>query len=67
MKRLASLIAFTFLALSAHAQLDLGLRAGAGLSRANLFLGITLNHDFNENLEYLRPLFKTGRWKKNEI
>ncbi len=35
MKRLASLITFTFLALSAHAQLDLGLRAGAGLSRAN--------------------------------
>ena len=38
-----------------------------GLSRANLFLGITLNHDFNENLVYLKPLFKTGSWKKSEI
>lgn len=35
MKKLASLFALSFLALSAHAQLDLGLRAGAGLSRAN--------------------------------
>ncbi len=36
MKRLASLLLISFFSLSAQAQLDLGIRAGAGLSKANI-------------------------------
>jgi DNA helicase IV len=34
-----------------------------GLSRANLFLGITMNEDFNEDLQFLSKHFVTGNWK----
>lgn len=33
-----------------------------GLSRANLFLGVTLKNNFSDGLEYLAPLFKEGKW-----
>jgi len=34
-----------------------------GLSRANLFLGVTMNIDFSEGLKYLEPMFNKGNWK----
>jgi hypothetical protein len=34
-----------------------------GLSRANLFLGVTIENDFPEDLEYLSTKFKQGDWK----
>lgn len=37
-----------------------------GLSRANLFLGVTLNQQFEDRFGYLASLFKSGTWKKNQ-
>jgi hypothetical protein len=34
-----------------------------GLSRANIFLGVTFENGYPANLEYLKPLFKSGDWK----
>lgn len=34
-----------------------------GLSRANLFLGVTFMYDYPESISYLKPIFKEGNWK----
>jgi len=36
-----------------------------GLSRANLFLGVTFIDDYPESISYLKPIFKEGNWKVN--
>lgn len=35
-----------------------------GLSRANLFLGVTMNEDFNDDLQFLSKHFGTGNWQE---
>ena len=35
-----------------------------GLSRANLFLAVTIEDEFPEHLEYLSSKFKQGNWKE---
>jgi DNA helicase IV len=34
-----------------------------GLSRANLFLGVTFMYDYPESISYLKPIFKESNWK----
>jgi hypothetical protein len=34
-----------------------------GLSRANLFLGVTMNEEFNEDLQFLNKHFVKGNWQ----
>lgn len=34
-----------------------------GLSRANLFLGVTFTDGYPESISYLEPIFKEGNWK----
>jgi len=36
-----------------------------GLSRANLFSGVTFMDDYPESISYLEPIFKEGNWKVN--
>ncbi len=35
-----------------------------GLSRANLFLGVTMNEDFSNDLQFLSSHFEVGNWKE---
>ena len=35
-----------------------------GLSRANLFLGVTMSEEFNEDLQFLSSHFERGNWKE---
>ncbi len=38
-----------------------------GLSRANLFLGITMSEEFNEDLQFLNMHFARGSWDKYSV